>query len=689
MNPMSFNLQHNTIKELRDYNVPMYGMRGEFSLSGAVKVPYFSCLMPIERVTRELKTHEEVSPSLDTTYSLVELFQRQIDIDRVRREIVDGYLRSPNKLKFFNSLTIVLLPKSEDGKIVTTFEDYENNDPPIPDQKCGEFDKSFTVDGSNTTKAVFGGVQFVRTSAENISRLRWDRNRIDAVAVDGQHRLRALKLWMEGKNNQLSEIERPTRIPVIFLLLHEAAGFRGAANGPTTGIKGIAREIFTDLNKNAREVDLATQIILDDLSVEAGCVRSLVTDATCTYDEHLLPLSLLRWQEANYRFDQKYYLNSLVNLHLLVKDLLALKSLEPMSKKDALQFIGDVSKLLGTGTPRQLMHQGITLESYYRSEFFEGDDDEPVAPFTGIPPHYLPSALQGFTAYFSPWLLALLRRFTPYAAVIEYALANDLIAGEFGQYLSQPRSHQESLAKDLAFRYGDHWRKLVVDDHNSAIESIKTGRNSTLGEQWAFKTIFQKAMVRLGKTLFVQVADDERERFGTIEDYLIFLNTLYQYDVLRVHATIPQGTHGLWTFVAVNPGNRKIKVSAASESRILAVLSLWYYGLRYANELGRPISIVPSSDEKAIMPSEVLKYLASKSAQSRWPSVSDYYKNLFELYRTPYNVEVITGVAAERSEDECKKVSRKRLEQIFAAGLAPFAFDACDEEGDTGGEIQI
>ncbi len=667
----------------------MYGMRGEFSLSGAVKVPYFSCLLPIERVTRELKTHEEVSPSLDTTYSLVELFQRQIDIDRVRREIVDGYLRSPNKLKFFNSLTIVLLPKSEEGKIVTTFEDYENNDPPIPDQKCGEFDKSFTVDGSNTTKAVFGGVQFVRTAAENISRLRWDRNRIDAVAVDGQHRLRALKLWMEGKNNQLSEIERPTRIPIIFLLLHEAAGFVGAANGSTTGIKGIAREIFTDLNKNAREVDLATQIILDDLNIEACCVRSLVTDATCTYDEHLLPLSLLRWQEANYRFDQKYYLNSLVNLHLLVKDLLGLKAPEPMSKKDALQFIGDVSKLLGTGTPRQLVHQGVSLESYYKSEFFEGDDDEPVAPFTGIPPHYLPSALQGFTAYFSPWLLALLRRFAPYATLIEYALEKDLITGEFGQYLSQPRSHQELLAKDLAFRYGDHWRKLVVDDHNCAIEAIKTGSTPALGEQWAFKTIFQKAMVRLGKTIFVQVADDERERFGTIDDYIAFLNKLYEHDVLRVHAILPQGNHGLWTFVAVNPGNRKIRVSATSEARILAVLSLWYYGLRYANDLGRSISMLSSSDEETITPGEVLKYLASKSAQSRWPSVSDYYKNLIELLKTPYNVEVITGIAAERGEDECRRVSKKRLEQIFAAGLVPFAGDVGEQEQDNGGEISI
>ncbi len=432
-----------TQSDLRNYNVPIYGIRGEFSLSSAVKVPYFTCLMDLNRVTQELKTHEEVNPSLDTTYSLAELFQRQIDIERVKREIVDGYLRLHNKIKFFNSLTIVLLPKNQDGKIVSEFENYENNDPPIPDPQFGAFDSFFSTGQAADVKAVFGGVQFVTTKTENLARLRWDKNRVDAVAVDGQHRLRALKLWMEGKNQQLSDIERPTRIPIIFLMLHEAAGFVGAANGSTSGIKGIAREIFTDLNKNAREVDLATQIILDDLSVESCCVRSLVTNATCTDDDELLPLSLLRWQEANNRFDQKYYLNSLVNLHLLVKELLGLRAPDPMSKSDVLNFIGNVSQLLGTGTPRKLMNQDVSLEDYYRSQFFEGDDDEPVAPFSGIPSHYLPSAVDGFKNYFAPWLLALLKKFGPYAEIIAYARQHHLIEGEFGQYLSQPRSHQE------------------------------------------------------------------------------------------------------------------------------------------------------------------------------------------------------------------------------------------------------
>jgi hypothetical protein len=670
---MSFLLNVDSQKEMRDYNVPLYGLRGEFSLSGNVKVPYFSCLMDISRVSKELKTHEEVSPSMDTVYSLVELFQRQIDPKRVEREIVDGYLRAPNKIKFFNSLTIVLLPKNDDGKIVSSFENYENNDPPVPDQKCGHFDTNFSLDSEGTRKAIFGGVQFVTTAAENISRLRWDNNRTDAVAVDGQHRLRAIKLWMIGKNQQLSDVERPTRIPIIFLLLHEAAGFLGAATGATTGIKGIAREIFTDLNKNAREVDLATQIILDDLSVEACCVRSLVTDSTCVDHDLLLPLSLLRWQEANNRFDQRYYLNSLVNLHLLVKDLLGLKGIDPMSRSEVLNFIGAVSKLLGTGSPRKLLHQDISLEDYYQSAFFEEGGEVPVAPFSGIPSHYLPSAVEGFNKYFSPWLLPLLRTFEPYAELISYARSKNLIGGEFGQYLSQPRSHQLTLADELKMKHGEHWRKLVIDDHNDAIETIKAGPGQVLGEQWAFKTIFQKAMVRLGRTLFVEVAEDERERFGTVGDYINFLNVLYRANVLRVHAELPGATHGLWTFISVNYGNKKIKVNGTSEDRILGLLTIWYFGWRYALSENRAISVAAALDASQISIAEILKFIAAKSSQSKWPTVNDQYTKLLDLLSSPANAQVIKGAASALREDESKKIGKQRIDQLFTEGLRHFA----------------
>jgi len=656
----------NTQNQKRPYNMPLYGVRGEFSLSPTVVVPYFACLMDLARATAELKTHEEVSPSLETVYSLVELYQRQVDFDRVKREIVDGYLRVPNKLKFFNSLTIALLPKNADGKVAQAFEDYPNNDPVVPDPLCGDFDGFFSPGQAGKIRAVFGGVQFIGTETENLARLRWDTQRVDAVAVDGQHRLRALKMWMEGKNHQLSDFEKPTRVPVLFLMLHERAGFR-TTSVQNVGIKSIAREIFTDLNKNAKEVDLATQIILDDLSVEACCVRSLVTPTTCTDDEVLLPLSLLRWQEANARFDQKYYLNSIVNLHLIVKDLLGLKSPSPMDKADVLDFIRRASQQLGIGKEkRELLHGEVSLEKYYLQNYCEEGEDEPIAPFSTIPSHYLPPALEGFKERYAPWLLKLLKEFKPYSDILDYARSKGIIQGEFSQYLSQPESHKAQLQKDLAHKYGEQWYQHVIDCHNSSIEKIKGVGDQEKGEDWAFKTIFQKSIVRLANYICNTSPIDARARLGSIEDYIDFLNRLHAKGVLRVHAELPGSSYGLWVFIAVNYGGKKIKVAASTETRIQALLSLLYYSVRYAKDQGKYISTEAGDDKITVK--ELLKHLSSNSATATWQKAKDYFEVSIGTFMGA-NATVIASKDLTNDERAQERVARQRLEEILAAAL--------------------
>jgi hypothetical protein len=658
----------NTEEDTRDYNLPLYGQKGEYSLSATVRVPYFMALMDLKRVTKELKTHEEVSPSLETNYNLIELFQRNIDPDRVQKEIVDGYLKNPHKLKFFNSLTIVLLPKDATGKIVKDFEAYPNNDPEIPYQHGNKFDEFFA--NKEWERQVFGGVQFVSTHSASLSRLRWDSKRVDAVAVDGQHRLKALKLWMEKKNYELVEVEKATRIPIIFLLLDSTAGFK-TAGSQNSGIKAIAREIFSDLNKNAREVDMATQIILDDRSVASCCVRSLITDSTCSDDDKLLPLSLLRWQEANNRFDQKYYLNSLVNLHLIVEDLLDLEPplKDPMNRSKALDFIRKASLQLGTGSPRRIEDRGMDLEEFYKKEFLDEEGD-PTAPLTGIPPQFLPAAVDGFKEHFSGWMLRILRDFKPYKDLIQYARHQNLIKGEFSQFLAQPKEHRIQLQNELASIHGERWNHLIFGQHIDHIEKIK-GLKDSLGEQWAFKTIFQKALIRLGKKLFFDAPEEDRERLGTVDDFLDFMGRLYDHNLLRVLSVLPDESHKLWTFIAVNFGNEKIKVASTSEKRIQAVLTLWYYGYRYALHQGRKLSFEKDDDE-FISTNEILTKFGTKGAQAMWPLINDHYQDIYNEFKK--NSHVIAGRAesSELSEDKQKKIAKTRLKALFNVGLRPW-----------------
>jgi hypothetical protein len=658
----------NTEEDTRDYNLPIYGQRGEYSLSASVKVPYFMALMDLKRVTSQLKTHEEVSPSLETNYNLVELFQRNIDPDRVQKEIVDGFLKNPNKLKFFNSLTIVLLPKDANGKIVKDFEEYPNNNPSIPYQQGDLFDEFFA--NPEWDHQLFGGVQFVSTHSASLSRLRWDAKRVDAVAVDGQHRLKALKLWMAEKNNELVDVEKATRIPIIFLLLHKNAGFKAAPGTYSYGIKAIAREIFSDLNKNAREVDMATQIILDDRSVASCCVRSLITESTCNEDGLLLPLSLLRWQEANNRFDQKYFLNSLVNLHLIVEDLLDLDPpvKDPLNKTKSLEFIRKVKAQLGSGTNQRVEDQGVDLHEYYEKEFL-GEDGDPTAPLTGIPPQFLPAAVRGFEEHFSKWMLRILRDFKPYKNLIDYANSSDLIKGKFSQFLAQPESQRKHLEKELQSQYGEHWRYEILDQHIEIIERIK-GIKDPLGEQWAFKTIFQKSLMRLGKKLFFDAPHEDRDRLGSIDDFLDFVNRLHEHDLLRVRAPLEDEKYKLWTFIAVNYGSEKIKVASTSEKRIQAVLTLWYYGYRFALDSGRTLSL-DINDDAFISTGEILSKFATKGSQAAWPLIHDHYQDILGEFKK--HAQLIFGESdPELTDEKQKKVAKQRMVAVFNAGLSPW-----------------
>src|SRR5688572_16576734 len=113
------------------YNRPLYGIHGKYTLSAGVSVPYFLTAMPIERAIDELKYHEQIPANLDNRWSLKELFQREIDKKRVDKELVNGYLNDPKKLKFFNALTIMLMPRNKEGQLLDTFLPTDF-DPPIP-----------------------------------------------------------------------------------------------------------------------------------------------------------------------------------------------------------------------------------------------------------------------------------------------------------------------------------------------------------------------------------------------------------------------------------------------------------------------------------------------------------------------------------------------------------------------------
>src|SRR5579875_265056 len=95
---------------------------GSFNLSHT-SIPFYQAVLPLEEAAKELKLVENLPADIRSKWKLEELFQREIDWERVKDDIVDGYLRRPEKQIFFNSLTVALLPLDDKGMLASSYGD--------------------------------------------------------------------------------------------------------------------------------------------------------------------------------------------------------------------------------------------------------------------------------------------------------------------------------------------------------------------------------------------------------------------------------------------------------------------------------------------------------------------------------------------------------------------------------------
>ena len=217
-------------------------LKGVFELSKAA-VPYYLTSMTIEDLNRELKLVEDMPADYRSKWSLEELFQRDIDWDRVSADIVTGYLKRKEKRTFFNALTVALLPVSREG---TLNDDYGHPDAEELPANEGPFGHA------DYATANIGGIQIAsrKGGESDVSYIRWNEQTVFPATIDGQHRLAALRQFLN--NSSLTKAQRSTKVPIIFLVLDERVGFKSdSAHAGMDGnpLLSLVREIFIDLNK--------------------------------------------------------------------------------------------------------------------------------------------------------------------------------------------------------------------------------------------------------------------------------------------------------------------------------------------------------------------------------------------------------------------------------------------------------
>ena len=251
------------------YNESWKGVYGEFGSGAGLRAMYLlTSISPAD--LDKVSLLEEIPGS--ERWRVRDLFQREVDKERVTGPLM-SYLKTEERVRFFNPLTLTVLPMDDHGGSVL------ERMPAVVESR---------IEDSGFQWRVFERPRYYRMrhihDQPDYGQIDWNEKRSRIVAIDGQHRLSALKRLHDLPGDTASF--RAWRIPLVIVSFR--AG-EGRAEPP--GVLEVVRSIFVDINTEARQVNEARQILLNDKSVNCLATQELLEVA---HGNDLKPLQMRR-----------------------------------------------------------------------------------------------------------------------------------------------------------------------------------------------------------------------------------------------------------------------------------------------------------------------------------------------------------------------------------------------------------
>lgn len=265
----------------KQYGHRLHGVYGRFGSGAGVEAFYLqTALSPAQLDWVSLISDVRGSER----WPVRDLFQRDVDDDRITAYLLP-YLQDVEKTKFFNPLTLTLLPMEEDEVL--------REMPTFNQTKLQEDGLSWEV----LERPDYHRVRWIHDEPY-YALLEWNDMRTKLVAIDGQHRLSALKRFWKDHSAPSYAAFQTWRLPVVIV------SFRVGNEliQPPTMLE-VVRSIFVYINTEARQVNPARQILLSDESINAVCTQELVESAHANdlmspedRDPRRLPLLFYDWR---------------------------------------------------------------------------------------------------------------------------------------------------------------------------------------------------------------------------------------------------------------------------------------------------------------------------------------------------------------------------------------------------------
>lgn len=263
------------------YNRNKYGYYGEFGAGANAKVLFLQTA-----ITKAELDHITLIENIEGSekWNIQNLFQRDVDRARVENDLLP-YLRDHNSVKFFNPLTLAVLPLDEKRSYVVKELVH------VSPTEVSNGEHKYRL---HEWKGYFEFREHTLVPA--FSEVRWNSDTVKIVAIDGQHRLSALKRWkaMPGGAAELGT----WTIPAVVIGI-----FKSEQHTAAPDLLEVVRRTFVYINSRAEEVNEARKILLNDESVNCVCTQVLIQDAHSNdvqeitgRDEEKVPLLYYDWR---------------------------------------------------------------------------------------------------------------------------------------------------------------------------------------------------------------------------------------------------------------------------------------------------------------------------------------------------------------------------------------------------------
>jgi DGQHR domain-containing protein len=367
-------------------------------------VAYFVSVMTYRDAANSLKLVSEIPGASGVEWTIEELFQREVNWRRVQQRILP-YIQRTKTEQFFNAITIALLPQ-RDGRVASADADGWH----APEmQSAQQFQQGGCVKKFGPiTCGYWGKWERPSDSGARLGKICWNINETVAVAIDGQHRLAAIKDYVRSNPGMNSSI------PVILIVSHPELG--SAGQSAETSPVALTRKLFIDLNKHSVKVSRAREILLDDFDIGSLCTRSLVEERLSSglsaLDRCRLPLVLVDWHSEQAKIEKGPYVATILGLDWMVAKCLDLGApFDPMDFEEIEKLIGKLQKLLriDLGTALTRLTHCREFETPFEFAFAE----------TGGEPSELQRIEQYFIRAWGPAIIHLITEFAPYKQLVK------------------------------------------------------------------------------------------------------------------------------------------------------------------------------------------------------------------------------------------------------------------------------